>query len=166
MDDSLKNHIRSAFGSIINVIPNEPHPYYPGSKIMRLRAPTEKQADELLERMTFCHLRWELVSRAWFRFKRHPSVEDKEPLRFFIPFCFCEPRKWWYKYAPFRINLHSSEAPVAGVEIISEKKYVRMIDNDCAEWRDETYWTAQVIIGTRFSDFVRPTYSISFAWSK
>lgn len=79
------------------------------SKIMRMVAPSTKKLLRLLYESARCRIRYDVfrASRFCFKIKGDP-VADQSPLRFFIPFFFCEPHGKWYARAPFQIDMERS----------------------------------------------------------
>lgn len=80
--------------------------------------------------ITYCALRWKLFCRAKFTPRKlRNALHDDQPLRFIIPFIFCEPFGRWYKFAPFVVVLEKTTQAHGLVNIYAETQQIPSMDN-------------------------------------
>lgn len=134
--------------------------------LLRFQAPARKCMEDMFEKIAFSYARYQMFRYSKHRWRKSYSLKEDEPLRFFVPFAFCEPRKWWYRFAPFRVNMHVAPFSLGHIELEAQWQSNAHVDSGTNRWTNGTFFTGQLLVRKSFSDFAAPTFSVSFAWSK
>lgn len=113
---ALREFLNRKYAGVVSFIADETKWLGVTAECLQMCGPSKQGVVRMLKQVCFCETRWQLFRAAKFSFKKLPEIiEDHEPLRFFIPFKFCEPFGRWYRLAPFQIDLervHSNEGAV------------------------------------------------------
>jgi hypothetical protein len=127
----IESHLAMRFSGVLAIVGVETRHLTHNAEVLRGQFPESNHAAiEAMKRITYCALRWKLWKRAEFVFKKLPRIiEDDEPLRFIIPFMFCEPMGRWYRLAPFVIDLENTGQAQGLVNVYAETQPVRIVDD-------------------------------------
>lgn len=126
----IESHLACRFSGVLAIVGVEPRHITGKAEVLRAQFPESEHAEiEAMKRIAYCALRWKLWTRAEFSFKKLPRViVDDEPLRFIIPFVFCEPMGRWYRLAPFVIDLENTGQAQGLVNVYAEANRVSVDD--------------------------------------
>lgn len=155
---SVVAYVQAKLGSTLAINPCEcRHISGCQAKVLRGQYRDSIEAIRLMSHVLFCVLRWDMFSRAAFTFKKLPLIiEDDEPLRFIIPFYFCEPFGRWYRLAPFVVDIEKCAHPQCLVNVFCEAQEIRDV-SDTNKLTEKTRTLAQVVfdrttmVGGRFN---------------
>jgi len=180
--EDLADHLSSQFAGVLSVVANDHRPLFPiifplgEARVLRMKCESVDQAKTMIKHLSFCCLRYELWKRAKFSFRGIASaIPDSQPLRFFIPFKFCEPFKAsngvaskspWYRFAPFEIVMESHAQPQHCVYIYAEINEMEHMPCDPNTRAPQKYCNAQVIFSEPSAARVRFNVRLRNPWRR
>lgn len=122
----IQRHLDERLHGVLAIIGLHPRHLTNDAEVIQGHFQSSDSAVEHMKRIAFCALRWKLWKCARFSLKRFGRIlEDGEPLRFIVPFKFCEPNGRWYRIAPFVIDLENTGREQGIVNVHAEAQEFR-----------------------------------------